>query len=67
MCVGHKIAWALVIIGAVNWGLIGFFEYDLVHAVVGTAPTVERVIYALVGLSGIFMLFMKQCTMCKKG
>ena len=48
---------ALVIVGALNWGLIGFFRYDLVAAIFGgQMATVSRVIYALVGLAGIWAL-----------
>lgn len=66
MCTGHKIAWALVWIGAINWGLIGFFNFNLVNEILGGAPTIERVVYALVGLSAVFMLFCAKCSMCKK-
>jgi uncharacterized protein len=65
MCGGHKIAWALVVIGALNWGLVGFFDWNLVHAVLGSMPTLERAVYALVGISAVFSLFCGQCSMCK--
>ncbi len=50
----HWIAWLLVIVGAINWGLVGLFQLDLVAALFGgqTAP-LSRVVYALVGLSGV--------------
>lgn len=52
-----KFILALIIIGALNWGLIGFFRYDLVAAIFGGQLTVlSRIIYALVGLSGIWAL-----------
>lgn len=52
-----RIALALVIIGAVNWGLVGFFQYDLVAAIFGGQDAViSRIIYALVGLSGLYCL-----------
>jgi hypothetical protein len=51
------IAFILVIIGALNWGLVGFFNWDLVMAIFGAMPMVARVIYALVGLAGVYMLF----------
>ena len=47
---------ALVIIGAVNWGLIGFFSFDLVAAVFGNMSAFSRIIYALVGISGLYSL-----------
>ena len=51
------IALTLVIIGAVNWGLIGFFQFDLVATLFGGMDSIiSRIIYALVGLSGIYTL-----------
>lgn len=52
-----KFILALIIIGALNWGLIGFFQFDLVAAIFGGQLTaVSRIIYAIVGLSGIWAL-----------
>ncbi|ASK60743.1 DUF378 domain-containing protein [Virgibacillus phasianinus] len=52
-----RIALTLVIIGAVNWGLIGFFQFDLVSAIFGGQDAaLSRVIYSLVGISGLFCL-----------
>lgn len=50
----RTIALLLVIIGALNWGLIGLFEFNLVSAVFGSLSMVSRIIYVLVGLSGIY-------------
>lgn len=54
----------LIIIGALNWGLIGLFQFDFVAALFGgMAGTVSRVIYTLVGLAGIWgitMLFRRR-------
>ena len=50
-----KIALLLVIIGAVNWGLIGFFNYNLVSGIFGAQlAVVSRVIYAIVGLAALY-------------
>jgi len=50
----HRIALFLVIIGAINWGLIGFFRYDLISSIFGGETTaISRVIFGLVGLSGL--------------
>lgn len=46
----------LVIIGAINWGLIGFFRFDLVAFIFGNMSWLSRIIYALVGLSGLYMI-----------
>ena len=46
----------LVVIGAVNWGLIGFFRFDLVAALFGDMSGFSRVIYALIGLAGLYAI-----------
>lgn len=50
------IAYILVIVGAINWGLVGFFQFDLVAKIFGELSVISRIIYALVGLSGLFLL-----------
>lgn len=55
------IALLLVVIGAINWGLIGIFGFNLVAAIFGTSyagMAVQRVIYALVGLAGVYGIWM---------
>lgn len=64
MCVIHWIAWVLVIIGALNWGLVGIFQFNLVSWIFHTLPLIERIIYILVGLSALVMLFHKSCKAC---
>lgn len=54
MKVIDKIALVLIIIGAINWGLIGFFKFDLVAALFGDMSTFSRIVYALVGISGLW-------------
>jgi len=51
------IAIILLVIGGLNWGLVGIFNFDLVSAVFGSMSTFSRIVYTLVGLSGIWMLF----------
>lgn len=46
----------LVIIGGLNWGLVGFFNYNLVDQVFGVGSSVTRVVYALVGLAALWMI-----------
>ena len=62
MNVINKIALILVIVGALNWGLIGLFSFDLVAWISGGAATIlARIIYTIVALAGIWsisMLFM---------
>ena len=50
------IALVLVIIGAINWGLIGFFQFDLVAALFGDMSAISRVIYAIVGIAGLYAI-----------
>ena len=49
-----KIALVLIIIGAINWGLIGIFNFDLVEAIFGDMTVLSRIIYGLVGVSGLW-------------
>ena len=52
-----NLALILVIIGAINWGLIGFFRYDLVSSIFGgDLEIVSRIIYAIVGLAGLYAI-----------
>ncbi len=44
----------LLIIGALNWGLVGFFGFNLVTAIFGEEAAIARVIYAVVGLSALY-------------
>lgn len=54
MKVIDKIALVLIIIGALNWGLIALFEFDLVAAIFGEMTVWSRIVYGLVGLSGLW-------------
>lgn len=56
MKVIDKIALALVIIGAINWLLIGIFGFDLVASLFGTMTLISRIIYSLVGISGLWCI-----------
>ncbi len=48
----------LVIIGAINWGLIGFFGFDLVSFLFGEMSMITRIIFAVVGLAGLYSLIL---------
>ena len=50
-------AMALLIVGGLNWGLIGLFNYDLVATLFGTQSSVSRVVYVLVGLSALYSIY----------
>lgn len=56
MKVLYYIALTLVIIGALNWLLIGLFSFDLVATLFGDMSVFSRIIYALVGISGIISI-----------
>lgn len=49
-------ALVLVIIGAINWGLIGFFKFNLVDFLFGDMSIISRIIYAIVGLCGLYLI-----------
>ncbi len=51
------IALILTIIGGLNWGLVGLFNYNLVDAIFGTGSTLSRIIYILVGLAALYMIY----------
>ena len=54
------VVWILLFVGGLNWGLVGFFNYDLVASIFGGGDMnamVPRVIYALVGLAALWSLF----------
>lgn len=50
-------AMTLLIIGGINWGLIGLFSFDLVAAIFGTMTVLSRIVYTLVGLSALYAIF----------
>ena len=50
------VALILIIIGAINWGLIGFFDINLVALLFGSMSWLSRIVYALVGLCGLYLL-----------
>lgn len=67
-CFVCKIVGLLAIVGALNWGSIGLFQVNFVENLLGQMPMVLRVVYGLVGLSGLALLasFFMTCPACKK-
>ena len=68
----HMVAWILVMIGAVNWGLVGLgwvvgggSDWNVVHMILGSWAWAEWVIYVLVGVSGIMLAIGCKCDKCK--
>ena len=49
----QKIALVFTIIGAINWGLIGIFDFNLVSSIFGDGSALSRIIYAIVGICGL--------------
>lgn len=72
MKIVHMVGFLLVIVGALNWGLIGLgwfmggADWNIVHMIVGSSMQLEAAVYVLVGLSAIWLLVMhkKECKMC---
>ena len=64
MCGVHKVAWVLLIIGGLNWGLVGLnADWNVVHLILGSWMWLERLVYILVGVSAIVMLGVCKCCM----
>ena len=51
------VALVLVIVGAINWGLVGLFDFDIVAAIFGKMSVISRIVYDLVGLAGLYLIF----------
>ncbi len=51
------IVFILVVIGGLNWGLVGIFNFDLVAAIFGDYSAISRIIYILVGISALYAIF----------
>jgi uncharacterized membrane protein YuzA (DUF378 family) len=62
----HVITFSLVLIGALNWGLVGAFNYNLVESILGTS--IAEIVYCLVGVSALYVAatHKKDCKMCGK-
>ena len=67
----HVVTFVLVIIGALNWGLYGLFNLNLVNVIFNAWPLLEKLVYILVGVSALYLLGThasdcKVCSMKKK-
>ena len=56
MKVVNSIVLALIVIGAINWGLIGLFNFNLVTYIFGDMQAISRLVFALVGIAGLWSL-----------
>ncbi|MBI2074824.1 MAG: DUF378 domain-containing protein [Candidatus Levybacteria bacterium] len=63
----HGVAFILVIVGAINWGLVGLFKFNLVTATLGSIAGVEQLVYILVGASAVYIgaTHAGDCKACK--
>lgn len=52
------VALILTTIGAINWGLVGVFGFNLVHALFGGVPALESLIYIVVGVAGLWQIYL---------
>lgn len=52
----NLLAPVLLVVGGLNWGLVGFFNFDLVAGIFGDATVISRIVYGLVGLCAIYQV-----------
>ena len=52
------VAFILILIGALNWGLVGLFNLDLVAMIFGTMSMLSRIIYSIIGIAAVYVAFM---------
>jgi len=64
----HMVAFLLVVVGAVNWGLVALFDMNVVEAVFGARSQLGQMVYILVGASGLYILatHKNDCKTCAK-
>jgi uncharacterized membrane protein YuzA (DUF378 family) len=66
MTILQTVAWILVIVGGVNWGLVGALNLDLVATLFGDMTPLTRIVYGLVGLASVYLLITAMMKKCKK-
>jgi len=64
----HMVAFLLLVVGGLNWGLVGLLNFNLVEMIFGSMPSVVMIIYVLVGVSAIYIAatHMGDCKVCAK-
>lgn len=62
----HMVTFTFMLIGVLNWGLIGFFNFNLVTTILGSMPGVEKLVYILVGASAVYEIAIHKgaCKLC---
>ncbi|HAZ28947.1 MAG TPA: DUF378 domain-containing protein [Candidatus Magasanikbacteria bacterium] len=71
-CTGTKVGFALLVIGGLNWGLVGLGgwfggNWNVVNLILGGVSWLENLVYVLVGLAAVMSLFKCKCKVCKSG
>ena len=51
------VAVVLLVVGGLNWGLVGLFNFDLVEAIFGSGSVLQKIVYILVGLAALYMIY----------
>lgn len=66
MKVLHMVTFTLMVVGALNWGLVGLFNVNLVNMLLGQWMMVEKLVYVLVGVSAVYVFatHMSDCKVC---
>jgi uncharacterized protein len=64
----HMVAFILLVVGGLNWGLMGLMNLNLVHMVLSSWPMVEQIVYILVGVSAVWigLSHKMDCKICSK-
>lgn len=64
----HMVAFVLVVVGAVNWGLVALADVNVVDMVLGAGSTLAKLVYVLVGVSGVWLFVSHKgdCKVCSK-
>lgn len=62
----HMLAFVLVVVGALNWGLVGLMDWNLVSSLLGEGSMLEKLVYILVGVSGLYLALTHKsdCRVC---
>jgi uncharacterized protein len=63
----HMVAFILLVVGGLNWGLVALFDLNIVDMVLGSWPMLAKLVYILVGLSAVYEILThkKHCTVCQ--
>ena len=64
----HIVTFPLTVVGALNWGLVGLFNFNLVSALLGTVDELEKLVYVMVGISAVYIFAThgEDCRICGK-